>query len=121
MYGIYINCKKNPFIDWIISGQKTSETRTKNVLAPLVGKTVYIIETGTSRKPIVRAIADVVSSARVPFEDIEARRLAMIAGTDYDIKPGSFKVFYRLENVRSVAPFLAPDTRVNAGRSYTEF
>lgn len=121
MYGIYINCSRNPFIDWILSGSKAHETRSRDVLAPLVGKKVYLIETGTASVPLVRAVADVVSSARVPFSDVAAREAAGIMGTAYDIKPGSSKVFYRLANVRRIDPFFAPVSRANHGRSYTEF
>lgn len=121
MYAVYINCRRSPFIDWIISCQKLYETRAKNVLAPLIGKTVFLAETGRRSVPVVRASAVIASAVSVPYEDAAMREQAMIAGTDYDILPGRSKVFYKLANVRPVEPFPVPSIRINHGRSYTEF
>jgi len=120
MYGIYINCRKYPFIRWILSGRKISETRACDVLRNLVGKRVYLIETGRG-VPMVRGIATITESARIPFSDVSARRSACIIGTDYDIQQGGEKVFYRLRDVKPVRPFPVPSSRVNHGRSFTEF
>lgn len=121
MYAVFINCRCSPFIDWIISGQKPYETRSRNVLAPLIGKTVYLAETGKGSAPVVRAVATIASAASVPFDDVGMRDAAMITGTAYDIRPGCTKVFYRLADVRPVSPFPLPSGRINHGRSYTEF
>lgn len=122
MYGIYINCKEYPFIDWIISGSKLYETRTKDTLSKLVGKRVFLIETGKHSVPVVRAVAKIAWSDRCSYSDVIARKQARIKDTKYDIKPGSEKVFYFLMSVHPVYnPFPVPASRVNHGRSYTEF
>ena len=120
MYGVYINCRQQRFVDWILSGAKQDETRTRDVLRALVGQRVWLIETGRGA-PVVRGSALVESSRRVPYADEAARRAAGIHGTPYDIPRGGEKVFYHLVDVRPVAHFPVPAARVNHGRSYTEF
>lgn len=120
MYGIYINCKNTPFIDLIIKGLKPYETRTRNVLASLVGKRVALIETGKGC-PTIRAMATIESARTVSYGDVVARTAACIIGTPYDVVPGKSKVFYKLANVTPVTPYKLPDNRINHGRSYTEW
>ena len=120
MYGIYINCRRQHFVDWILSGAKQDETRPRDVLRALVGQRVWLIETGLGA-PVVRGSALVESSRRVPYADEAARRAAGIHGTPYDIPRGGEKGFYHLADVRPVAPFPVPAARINHGRSYTEF
>ena len=119
--GIYINCRKYPFIDWIIALLKTYETRKRDMLHDLVGQRVAIIETGKGKRPMVRAMATVTESVTVPFHDRAMREAAMIFRTEYDIIPKNTKVFYKLENVEAVKPYPVPENRVNHGRSWTEF
>lgn len=121
MYGVYINCKRFQFVSRILSGDKLHETRSRNMLKPLVGQSVYLIETGTGSVPLVRGIARIASAVSVPFSDVAARRSACIYGTPYDIAPGRSKWFYRLVDVRTVTPFPVPADRINHGRAYTEF
>lgn len=47
MMGININCKDFPFVDAILVGAKTVETRNCHSLRPYVGQRVGLIETGT--------------------------------------------------------------------------
>lgn len=121
MYAVYINCRRAPFLDLILSGSKLYETRSRDMLRRLVGQRVYLIETGTCPVPMVKASAVIASARSVPFSDVVARLSACIDGTPYDIKPDGAKVFYRLEDVQSVAPFPVPACRINHGRSYAEF
>lgn len=118
---VYINCRQVPFIDRILSGLKTDETRSRDMLRRLVGQRVYLAETGTGPVPMVRASAVIAFARVVSFSDIVARQAACIAGTPYDIRPDGTKVFYRLTDVQPVAPFPVPACRINHGRSYTEF
>lgn len=120
--GIYINCKKSPFIDYILADIKLDETRSKNVFKALEGKKVYLLETGTCSVPIAKGTAIIESVRKVDYSDITARQEACIYGTDYDIKPGQSKYFYRLANVSPLMHyFIVPADRINHGRSYTEF
>lgn len=47
--GININCKRYPFIDWILMGTKTIETRNTPSLRPYIGRRVGLIETGKGK------------------------------------------------------------------------
>lgn len=117
-YGVYINTKSAPFVRQILDLEKSFETRTRNMLKDLVGERVYIIETGHGT-PMVAGRATIASVEPVPYENEKMRESAKIIGTPYDIKPGSLKWFYKLENVEKLSPVPVPDNRVNHGRSYT--
>lgn len=121
MLGVYINCSKYPFIDWILDGRKQYETRSRDMLRDLAGKRVYLIETGTHGKPVVRASAILRPGRKVDRSSLALRQAAMIDGSTYDIPANSTKVFYRLADVRPVSPFHLPEIRINHGRSYTEW
>lgn len=121
MYGVYINCSRYPFIEQILALVKPYETRTRNMLKDLCGMYVYLVETGKRSVPMVKGIAKIESFSSVPFEDVGMREAAKILGTDFDIKPSKQKVFYKLTDVKAVEPFPVPESRINHGRSYTEF
>ena len=120
MQGIYINCRKYPFIDWIISGRKSYETRNTNTLGRLVGKRVALIRTGFG-DPVVCAMATIRSARKVKYNEKYMRHFACIYGTEYDIRPDDYKFFYTLKNITPVIPYKVPENRVNHGRSYTEW
>ena len=120
MYGIYVNCRKRPYLALMIAKAKVEETRSRNVLRKLIGKRVWLIETGTG-VPTVRASAVIDSARVVPYSDVQSRRAAWILETNHDIRPGKTKVFYHLSDVQPVDQFPAPAGRINHGRSFTEF
>ena len=121
MFGIYINCKAEPFISDILSRRKPEETRPYDTLHAVTGKRVALIETGTGPVGIIRGYATITGSRVVSYDDISARKSACIYGTLYDIKPGETKVFYKLNRVRPCKPYPLPENHVNHGRSFTEF
>lgn len=119
--GFYCNCSKYHFVDDMLALKKRDETRGRDTLKGIIGKTVYIIETGKGR-PLVRGTAFVAGMRRISFSDIAARKEAGIYKTAFDILPGKTKCFYRLENVKPLEkPFFLPENRVNHGRAWTEF
>ena len=120
MYGIYINCKDIPFIDYILIGAKLYETSSRNVLGRLLGERVALIETGNGRA-IIRGYATIDFYKIIYHDDADARKSAMIFGNHYDIPDGGKKVFYHLKDVTSCKPYTLPDERINHGRSFTEF
>lgn len=120
MYGVYINCKKYPFIDWILDGRKFYETRNTNTLGRLVGKRVALVQTGL-KEPVVRAMATIKFAKAVSYKEELARRLACIYGTEYDVRPNDYKFFYKLSDITPVIPYKVPENRVNHGRAYTEW
>lgn len=80
---VFINCSKEPFCDAIRYGFKRYETRTKNTLRLLVGKTCLFCETGNG-KPKTKFYARIDSVVRVDSkEEFEKYR------KDCDILPGS--------------------------------
>ena len=117
-YGFYINTSRAPFVVQIFSGAKLYETRTRNMLRSLIGKTVCIIETGHGH-PIIVGRATISGAELVPYSDSAKRRQARIIGTPYDIKPDGAKWFYKLDNVERLTPSPLPVTRENHGRSWT--
>lgn len=120
MYGIFINCKTIPFIDYILIGAKQYETRSRNMLSRLLGERVALIETGKGRA-IIRGYATIDRYTTLYHNSLDARKSAWIFGTPYDIPDGGKKVFYHLKNVARCRPYELPDERINHGRAYTEF
>lgn len=53
MIGININCKHQDFIDEILNGIKTIETRNTNSLKPYIGKRVGLIKTGCGKATLM--------------------------------------------------------------------
>ena len=109
---VFINCSLFPFISWIISGLKVYETRNRNTLKQLIGKTVYLAETGKHKKPVVRCMATIDSVIIV--QDLKTynshrKQTKVIKGSVYDFIPGKKKYLYRLANVQPVAAFEPPE------------
>lgn len=116
--GIYINCRRYPFVTWILDGWKPYETRTERALHPLIGQRVFLIETGRGKSMIIGS-ATIASAQLVFYSDVLKRQQAQILGTDYDILPKSYKWFYRMKDTEWLPkPIPAPETRKNHGRSY---
>lgn len=53
MMGININCRKYPFLTWILGGRKTIETRNTPSLRPYLGKRVGLVQTGCGKALLV--------------------------------------------------------------------
>ena len=105
---IFINCKEFPFVQQIMNGTKTYETRNRNTLKRFIGEHVLIAETGNGA-PIIRCSATIWGTVEVftrsawlyymPYTEIPN-------GSRYDWQPGTKKkVLYRLENVQRIKPF----------------
>lgn len=123
MIFIYINCSLFPFINWIIAGKKLYETRNRNTLQKLIGKKVYLVETGKHKKPLVRCSCLIVEGFTIDNKgDYETfRKAAKIKrGSVYDFIPGKRKTFYKLEKVQSVPAFPLPDNIIRHGRTWAE-
>ena len=121
---IFINCKEQPFIDQIMTGQKQYETRTRNMLHRLIGETVCLAETGHGRAPFVRAVATIDMGIEVFLRHVwetTFREPSCIApGSKYDWQDGTKKkVLYKLKDVQPVAPFYVTDG-LRHGRTWME-
>ena len=124
---IFINCSRYPFIDWIMSGAKRYETRTKNTMKTLMncylGKRFLLAETGYM-DPLVRcsAVIDEVIAVYTREEWEKYCDDCMITGTDYDWQPDTkVKWLYHLADVKPVDPFRLPKSCRRHGRVWAEY
>jgi len=97
---ININCKEQDFIDQILDGIKTVETRERNTLRSCVGKRVGVIRTGCGKAKLVGYvnIDDVIVYKNGnEFRRDEAKHLVKV-GSKYDIKQDGIKYGYVLSH-----------------------
>ena len=109
---IFINCDLFPFIEWIISGLKTYETRNRNTLKRFVGQVVLLAETHKGKKPVVRCAAYIDSMERINKKQFDSmRKETMIeTGSAYDlIDDNKTKCIYKLSYVYPVPAFIPPE------------
>lgn len=99
---VFINCHNHPFCDAILYGFKKYETRTKNTLRLLVGKTCLFCETGNG-KPRTRFYARIDSVVKVTSkEKFEKYRndCDILPGSDYDWnEKTTVKYLYHLSDI----------------------
>ena len=121
---VYINCKLFPFIDWIISGLKVYETRNRNTLKSLVGKTIYFAETGTHKRPVIRCACTIDSVIKITDRktyNLYRRQTKIKKGSAFDWKTDTkYKYLYKLSNVIPVPSFPVPDNIIRHGRTWAE-
>lgn len=120
---LYINCKLFPFVSWIIARLKLYETRNRNTLKALIGKRVYIAETGRHKKPIIRCVATIESMTIVDTltEYNKLRKYTKVEkGSIYDFIPGKKKYLYRLTDVQEISAFPVPENIIRHGRTWSE-
>lgn len=121
---VFINCSSAPFIDDIINGRKTYETRTRDTLRALVGRRVLLAETGHNGRPVVRCSAVITCSAQIDDRETwrKLRRFTRVpSGSRYDWKPGTRRKFvYGLSGVVPCWPFIPPEG-VRHGRVWMEY
>lgn len=119
---VFINCKLFPFITWIISGLKLYETRNRNTLKSVIGKTVYLAETGKGKRPVIRCsctLADPVIIDNKKDYNAMRKHTRIKAGSVYDFTENTKrKYLYKLENVQACTPFEMPQNAVYHGRVY---
>ena len=121
---VFINCSSAPFMDDIITGRKVYETRSRDMLRGLVGRRVYLAETGKG-KPVIRCSAKITRALRVILPDAwEQFRSATCVpvGTAYDWKPDTYcKWLYELDHVQPVPSPFTPPEGVRHGRVWMEY
>ena len=100
---IFINCKSHPFCDSILYGFKKYETRTRDMLGCLVGKTCLFCETGTGKHPKTRFYATIDKVIKVESkEQFEQYRKEcdIFPESKYDWQPGTkVKYLYHLTRI----------------------
>ena len=125
---IFINTTSAPFVDDIIDGRKTYETRTRNTLkSPLtwaLGERILIAETGHG-DPVVRCSAVIDHYGSVCDEKSwEHFRYGhrVPVGSSYDWKPDTnVKWLYHLTDVKTLDPFILPKDCPRHGRVWAEY
>ena len=121
--GIFVNengCIR--YADLIAGGYKKVETRSRNMLADLVGRRVAIVRTRRHKAPLIVGYATIASSTFCRAEDFQKYfDLHLVRpGTAYDCK-GRGKWFYWMEDAQRCKPVPLPDDAVRHGRSWCEF
>lgn len=109
---VFINCTLFPFVQWIIQGRKVYETRNKNTLKSLIGKTVYLAETGKGKKPVVKCSATIESV--IVVQDLKTYNLyrkqtKVVKGSVFDFVHRKKKYLYKLTNIVPVPEFIPPE------------
>lgn len=121
---LFINCKLFPFVQWIIDKEKIYETRNKNTLQSLIGKTVYIAETGKGKKPIIRCkctISGLVTVYSKREYNQYRKQTKIVKNSSFDWNKSTVKkCLYKLDNVTQCKPFELPDNIIRHGRIYCE-
>ena len=127
MKAMFVNEDGVKYAQLIVSGKKLIETRTRNMLLPLVGERVAIVSTRKGHKPMVVGYANVQNYAFCPVTMLDMwRNETMIPkGDTYDNlgwRDGrQGKWFYELYNAEPCEPFPLPSSAVRHGRSWCEF
>lgn len=123
-YVVFINCSTHDFIDDIITGKKLYETRTKNTLQCLIGKRVYLCETGKGKRLVkcTAIISEVITVKDRHTWEMYRDNLSIDPGSDFDWKDDTtVKYLYRMESVyRLPVPFIPVDG-VMHGRVFMDY
>ena len=121
---IFINCKKEPFVDDIICYLKEYETRNRNTLGRFLGERILIAETGKGA-PLVKCSAVIDECIEVYTREQWDEYLELTwvpIGSSYDWQPDTKKkVLYHLSDIRQVTPFRLPYSAKRHGRVWAEY
>lgn len=121
---LFVNCSLFPFIEWILSGLKTYETRNRNTLKSLINKKVYLAATGKGKRPIVYGyciITDVIKVTNKRTYNRYRKQTKIEKASRFDWQSDTKqKYLYKLENVSRCSPFPLPDNVKRHGRIYCE-
>ena len=123
MSGIFVN--ENGGIHYaqlIVDGVKTIETRSRDMLRPLVGKRVAIVRTRRGKVPMVVGYADISDSVFCPAHmyNMYRYKTCVPEGSTYDVR-GKGKWFYYLVNAEKCDPFPLPQDSIRHGMSWCEY
>ena len=120
---VFINSKQVPFIWQIMNGKKLWETRNRDTLCRVVGKRVFLAETGNG-KPVVRCSAELCRAIPINNPDVwDGLRedTCIPVGNKYDWKPETkVKYIYFIRKVQKVKPFSPPEGKRH-GRVWMEY
>jgi predicted transcriptional regulator len=130
MKGVFINDDSRVRYGWghltyveaIMAGIKTIETRSKNMLRSLVGERVAVVSTGRGRKPMVVGTVYISDAEFIEADiwDMYREDTLIPYGSKYDNK-GKGKWGYILEDAQECEAFPLPANAIRHGRSWCEF
>ena len=123
MYGIFVNSDGCvPYADAIVSGIKTIETRSRDMLSQLVGKRVAVVSTRRGKNPTIVGYVLIKSKLFVNAKAFEIFRDATLipVGSKYDVH-GKGKWLYSLGEAEKCEPYPLPKSAARHGRSWCEF
>ena len=103
-YGININCKNQDFVEQILDGRKTIETRNSPSLRPYVGERIGLIKTGCGRATLcgyATITREIHYKNEEEFRHDEDKHLVS-KGSVYDIVTDKYG--YVLSNVVRIKP-----------------
>ena len=120
---VFINCRREPFVDEILGGLKQYETRNRNTLKRFLGQRILLAETGKG-SPLVKGSAVIAEIVEVYTREAWEEYLQFTwvpVGSDYDWKPDTKKkVLYRLTDVQRIPPFRVSEG-IRHGRVWMEY
>ena len=110
------------YVDQIMSGMKTIETRSKNMLHKLVGERVAVVSTGRGRIPLIVGTVYIRDVEFIPAErwDMYREETLVPRGSKHDCR-GKGKWGYILDDPKQCYPRPLPANAVRHGRSWCEF
>lgn len=122
MKAIYVNSSGVNYARAIVQGYKLFETRSKNVLQPLIGERVAVIITGRGHARVIGyvTITDRVYVGYNLFRSMYNCHLVPL-GSKYDCIPGSGKYCYSLKDPEVCDPYPVPENVVRHGRTWCEW
>lgn len=127
MYGIFVNERgAGHYARWIVEGNKTIETRNRDMLSTLVGKRVAVIRTHKNTiphtAPMVIGYVTITGKSFCKAEDFYNYFLEHLVaeGSAYDCH-GKGKWFYHLADAEKCEPYPLPSSAIRHGRSWCEF
>ena len=125
--GIFVNEDSAPYAALIVNGQKTIETRTRNMLKRFLGRRVEIISTHKNKAPMVIGHATIEDYAfcNAQYLDMWRNDTQIPKGDVYDNlgtrKGISGKWFYFLKDAAPCEPYPLPKNAIRHGRTWAEF
>ena len=126
MKGIFVNEDSDrehvSYASAIVDGEKTIETRTKNMLRPLVGERVAIISTRRGLGACIIGHATIDKAFWCTADRLNSMRSQTLIpkGSKYDCYTGG-KWCYYLVNPERCEPYPLPGSAVRHGRSWCEW
>lgn len=113
---------ESTYVEEIMRGNKTMETRSKNMLRALVGERVAVVRTGRGKKPTVVGTVYISDAEFIPADlwDMYREDTLVPWGSKHDCR-GKGKWGYILEAPQECVPYPLPENAVRHGRSWCEF